>query len=264
MKVLTILLIFSVAFVHGNPLIRQQSAVDNERINGVVTGVNALVSQLIESVKYSLSNLKAQTESWIQNEGREVVQSMENGVIAFNQYVQQVQAQLEALINDQLKPCLEGIPEEIRAVHEETRSRIQTCQENGWSQLSLIEEDIENYRNINQEAAEGVVEFIQTCGNLTDVGDKIKCAVDAARNITNTIRVIRENIVNTSTIVSAKIRSAVTETHECISVEQQNGHQKIQAIFEEARQCLEESTDASETTEASQAEIVQDDSDNIK
>lgn len=256
MKFLIILLVFlgtqSSAFSTLTPS-QQQVAIDNQRFFDILSGISSVINQLIESGKRALDNFCNQTQNLIENEASIIENAYTNGINAFNEYVAQVQAEA-----DQIQPCIEDIPEKIQNVREETRAAIKKCLENGRAQLQSIRDDIDNYRKINHEAIAGVQTFIEECVNRPSFGDKIKCAVDASRNISATVEVFRDNIENTKNIVVQKIREASASTHECIAQQIMNGQTKIKEILEEARQCLDDakstvqdqSTTVDPTTEA--------------
>lgn len=252
MKILLVFLVFSVAFVHCEPLYRRQSAAENERFVNIFGALTSVVHQLGESVKNALNALKAQTESWIQKAILDLTNSVEN---AINAFVKQAHDELNAIINGQIKPCLGDVPDKVKIAIEETHLAIRVCHKNGWSKLSSIQEDINNYKNTNQKAVEGVIASIHSCVEEPDFGEKIKCAVDAARQISGALVVIRENIASTSTLVSTKIQEAVAEAYMCETMEIQTGQQKTESIFEDARKCIE---DSGTTTEGPQTSGVTD------
>lgn len=131
-----------------------------------------------------------------------------------------MQAELDALINNQIKPCLEEVPEKIRNATIETAIAIRTCHEDGQSKLSLIQQDIKNYRDTKQSAINGAFAYIQSCSDESDqpdFGDKIKCAIDASRNISSTVKVLQENISSTTEIISSRIRNSLAETREFVA-----------------------------------------------
>lgn len=225
--------------------IDSRKEIENERFLDIVLGISSVVNQLIDSVKHDLNNLVAQTSKWIQSEVREIETTLATGIIAFQQYIEQVYTELEVLIDEQIWPCLENIPEGIENVREQTLVAAENCQENGESKLSSIQLDVESYRESNQQSVEGMSAFIQACRNQANLGDQIKCAVDASRNISSSIGVLRENLANTTEIVSAKLESAVRETRECIATASRDGQANIQRLFEEARECLETATETS-------------------
>lgn len=231
---------------------RQQVTAHNERFSDIASGIIGLVNQLIESVSQAFNSFVVQTTNWIQNELLEIENALASGVIAFNNYIEQVYAELKELIEEQIVPCLEHVPENIEKVREETRIAVEACREDGKMKLSAVRQDMENYRVINQLEVDGMSAYIHSCVDQPNLGDKIKCAVDAARNISASVSVIRENIANTSEIISAKIRSAVQETHECIAAAISDGRAKIHQIFQEAQQCLEAARETSSQATASE------------
>lgn len=226
----------------------QKVSIEAKSFDGVISTLNAMISQLVASVQYAWENVVSQTQSWIQNEINQIEDAIVNGRNAFLQYVQQVEAELDSLINDQVRPCLADVPDKIKTVRNETELAVEQCRETGRSHLAAIEEDVVKYREVNQAAIEGVFAYIQSCANQPNPGDKIKCAVDAARNISSTVEVVRENIANTSKTVSATIRSVILDTHECIACELRIGREKVQEILEEARNCLEEAASSTAST----------------
>lgn len=254
MKLIIVLMIATLSLTYCTPTgTQQQFAKENQRFFDILSGIGGVINQLVESVNSSLNNLWGQTQTWIQNEISEVENAIANGITAFNQYIAQAQEEMDALINGQVVPCLNGVIERIQLARDETTNAINICHANGRDKLSTISQDIENYQKTKRESIEGMQAFIQFCVNEPSFGDKIKCAVDASRNISSTIGVLRENIANTTTIINAKINQVAQETHECVANELRQGQEKIQVILEDVRQCLEDAgttTTAAQTTES--------------
>lgn len=233
------------------PVNKHQVEVENQRSFDIIGGFLAVVNQLIATMTKALEDVEIKTRNWIQKEIGKIENAVANSINDFNQYIEQVKAELNALMNN-LNPCLEEVPEKIRNAKNETAIEIKACHEDGLSKLSQIQQDIKNYRDTKQAAINGAISYIQSCSDQPDFGDKIKCAVDASRNISSTVRVLQENIASTSEIISGRIRNALAENHECVARALQAGQLKIQVILEEARQCLEDlNTSTTEPTTAS-------------
>lgn len=209
---------------------------------GILTGIAQLVHQIVEGVKNSLDDFAAQTQDWIQNQISVIEDAIVSSADAFNEYIQEVQRQIDSLVNGQLRPCLDGITEKIENVRQETKAARDNCREEGWSMLLSIQEDVDNYRQVNQELFNGTLHYIAACANQPNIGDAIKCAVDASRNISRSVAIFRENLRETTIVISEKFRTAAAETHECISSANAEGKQRIRDILDEARQCLEDAT----------------------
>lgn len=224
---------------------RQQTASDNERFLDIISGITAVVNQLIESVTIAFNDSAVEMTNLIQSEVLKIQNTLTNSIIAFNQYIEQSLVELDALIQEQIKPCLQNTQENIENVKENTKIAVEACQENGESKLSSIQLDIKAYEETNQRAVDAMSASIQSCVNETNFGDKIKCAVDASRNISSNVQIIRKNIANTTSLVLTEIREAVVETHECIANAIRDGHADVNQILVEARQCLEEATETS-------------------
>ena len=249
MKFAVVLLII-VGSTFCGAISQKQVAIENERFFYLIGGISSMINQLIESVKAALNGLVVQTQTWIQNEIKTIEDIITNGINSFNQYIKDIKAELEVLVNEQLKPCLQEFRENIKAVEEETKREIKNCRDNGWKNLKTIQEDVENYKMIHHEAVQNLADFIDSCKNQPNFGDKIKCAVDASRLISTTIGVLRENIKTTTQIVSEKIKITVFQTRECIAEQLKNGQFLVQEIFEETRRCLKDgSTTTTETPE---------------
>lgn len=241
MKFIIILLIF-VGSTFCEIVDPQQVAIEDQRFVEIVSGISAVINQLIDSIKAALNDLADQTKNWIRNELAAYEKATASVIDSFNEYTRKVKAELEALVNEQIKPCLEGLPQKIKAVEEETKQALKVCRRNGWSNLQTIKDDVANYRAIKQEAVTGMTAFIQSCANESSFSEKIKCTVEASRNVSRTAGVLRENIANTTAIVSAKIRTTVSKTHDCCVGVLRNSQREIQEIMEEARQCLEDAS----------------------
>lgn len=249
MKVLLLFLVFSAAFVDCGPLSRQQSAVENERAFNILELFNTVISGLVESVKDALIKMRAEMDKLIQKEILLLAQAVKDGIDNFNQHVQQMRDQLDDLINEQIKPCLEDVRHQVNEVAERTKMEVYAC---GRKQLSAIQEYINKFQTINKESVKTVVKLIHACERVNDIGEKIKCAIDASREISNAIEVIRVNIATTSAEIPVKIDKAVAEYHYCISTKIQNGQQEVQEIFDKARQCLDQTETPEDTTGATE------------
>lgn len=212
----------------------QELALENQRFIDIIGGLSSLTNQLVESVKQALRDLVNQTANWIQNEIYTIDKAIQDGINAFNQYVENVLT----IVNQQIKPCLAGAKEKVESIKEETKQSISTCHQQGLFKLMSIQDDIENYREINNSAIGNAFVFIQSCLNQPNFGEKIKCAVDASRNVSKTVEVLRENISETSHKIAAKIRGAVAETQKCVATAIRNGHQSIEDILDEVRECF--------------------------
>lgn len=223
------------------PMNKHQVEVENQRSFDIIDGFLAVVSQLIATVTKALEDVEIKTRNWIQEEIGKIENAVANSINDFNEYIEQVKAELDDLMNN-LNLCFEEVPEKIRNAKNETAIEIKACHEDGLSKLSQIQQDIKNYRDTKQAAINGAISYIQSCSDEPDFGDKIKCAVDASRNISSTVRVLQENIANTTEIISGRIKNALAENHECVTTALQAGQLKIQNILEDTRQCVEDST----------------------
>jgi Protein of unknown function (DUF725) len=216
----------------------QQIAIENQRFIDIFGGLSSLISQLIESIKQALRDLVNQTGKWIQNEISTIEKAIADGFNAFNQYIKNVQE----LLNGVIKPCIEEVPEKIKKVKNETITEVQKCQQTGLAKLMALQNDVLEYQKVNQAAVGASYAHIQACFSAPNFGDKVICAVNAARNVSDTVEVLRQNIVNTSATISAKVKAAALETHECVSNKLKEGQQKIEGILNEARECLAQTT----------------------
>lgn len=253
--VLVLLVIASQSVTHGVSFEHpQEVAIENQRHFEIANGIAAVITQLAESVKSSLDNLWVDSQNWIHNELVVLQTAIVNGTKALESFLQEVEAEVETLVNEKIEPCFEGVREKLNNTRYETRAGIKACRENGREKLSTIREDVKNYREINQAAIEGVQAYLEACANQTEFNSKIRCALDAARNITDTARAIRENYLNTRAIIAAKVHQAAYETHECIVNELREGRDKIELIIEDVRQCLEEANVNNEETESNEGD----------
>lgn len=238
MKLVFLLCVIFVARCSSSIAVEQQVALENQRFIDIIGGLSSLVGQLIESIKQALRDLVNQTGKWVQNEIATVEKAIAEGINAFNQYVKNV----HELLNGVIKPCIEEVPEKIQKVKNATTDAVQECHQAGLAKLMSLQDDVLKYQQVNQNAIGASYMHIQTCFNAPNFGDKVICAVNAARNVSDTVEVLRENIVNTSAIISAKVKSAAVETHQCVSEKLKEGKQKIEEILNEARECLKETT----------------------
>lgn len=206
----------------------------------VTSGLSALIGQMIASVQGSLHELTVQTENLIQTAIAEIDSTISSTVEAFGVYIQEVKDQIEKLINEELLPCLDRLLGEIDDAVKEVDAKIRNCRENAIENLSYIQKDVETYKKENQAAFEGTLAFVNECNALLDVGDKIKCIVDASRNITNAVAVFRENLSHFLTVVDERVTKVVADTKDCINSEVVSAQQAVSEIIVAAEKCLEE------------------------
>lgn len=228
----------------------ERNPIENQRFLDTLKGLSAVMNQLLESVKTALSGLVIQTQNWIENQLNEIGKVIANGLLAFNQYIQQMESELEALVNGQIKPCLVGLPEKIKDVQKKTKEAVEVCQNNGWTNFQTIKQDILDYRKTNQEQIQYMANFINSCVNEHNFVDKIKCALQAAQNVSQTVGALRENIASTTYIVATKIQTTVSITYQCIESQLRLGQEQIEGILEEARQCLKDGPSTESPTTA--------------
>lgn len=216
----------------------QRVALENQRFLDIVGGLSSLVGQLIESVKQALRDLVSQTGVWIHKEIATIQNAIKEGIKGFNDYIKSV----EKLINDTIKPCFEAVPEKVEKIRNATHEGVQNCLQSGLAQLMSIQHDVQDYKEVNQKAVEASYSHIQACFSAPNFGDKVICAVNASRNITATVELLRVNIANLSTTVSEKVKSSATQTHSCVTSKLKEGRQKIEQVISEARECLKQTT----------------------
>ncbi|CAO1420836.1 unnamed protein product [Diamesa serratosioi] len=232
-----------------------RSQIQNQRFFDLIGGIASVIGQLIQQTTQAIENFRIQI---LENIAAQIA-SFEIYLIdtgnAFQNYVENVQAQIDALINGKIKPCLSGIPEDIQVVRQETRDNIEKCVEGGKLQLSSVKQEVEKYKVGTQLEIQKSQEIIDKCVQEQNFGDKIKCAVDAARIVSSAIARIRENISDTIETYRTSIGAILSGTMQCVTYEVQVGEAKMGAILENARQCLE----ATEETTVSAA-VTNDDS----
>ena len=183
MKLLSILIVILVAGISVQcasvNLAAHQNQIQNQRFFDLIGGITSVIGQLIQQTQHTIENFRIQI---LQNITAQIV-AFEMYLIdsgnAFQNYVEKVQAQIDALINGKIKPCLSGIPENIQIVREETRNNIQQCVEGGKLQLASIREKVQKYSIGTQQEIQKSQKIIDQCVQEPNFGDKIKCAVDA-------------------------------------------------------------------------------------
>lgn len=216
----------------------QRVALENERFLDIVGGLSSLVSQLIASVKQALRDLVNLTGTWIHKEVATIESVIKEGIKSFNDYIKNV----EKLINETIKPCIAGVPLKIETIKNDTIDGVKQCQQAGLAQLMSIQYDVQRYQEETQKAIGASYSHIQACFSAPNFGDKVICAVNAARNVTDTVEVLRVNIAQLTSTVSEKIKSTAVQTHQCVSSKLKQGHQKIEEVLKEARECLKQTT----------------------
>lgn len=204
----------------------------------LTSGLTALIGQMLASVQASLQELVLQTESLIQSALTEIDNTISNLEAAFKVYLQEVKDQIEKLVNEELLPCLEEALSKIDGVLEETTAGIQNCREIAVENLSTIRKDVEYYKQANQATFEGVSSFVDACISLHDLGDKIKCLVDASRNVSSSVAAFRENLTHFLTVVDEKVSQVVVDVKECVNAEVVAAQQAVSEIIEAAEKCV--------------------------
>ena len=157
----------------------QQNQIQNQRFFDLISGIASVIGQLIQQTRHAIENFRNQI---LQNISDRLV-AFEIYLIdsgnAFQNYVQNVQTQLDVLINGRIKPCLSSIPEDIQAVNQETRNNLEQCKKVFQIQLSKIQEQVEKYKVGTQQEIQKSQEKIDICVQEQNFGNKIICAIEA-------------------------------------------------------------------------------------
>lgn len=157
----------------------QQSQIQHQRFFDLISGIASVIGQLIQQARHAIENFRSQILQNISDR----IRAFENYLIdsgnAFENYVQNVQAQIDIMINGKIKPCLSTIPGDIETARQVTRNNIVQCVEAGKLQLSSVSDGVEGYKVGTQQEIQKSQEIIDKCVNEQNFGEKIKCAVDA-------------------------------------------------------------------------------------
>lgn len=156
-----------------------QSQIQNQNIFDLISGIASVIGQLIEQARHAIENFRSQTLQNISDRLRAFETYLIDSGKAFENYVQNVQDQIDILINGKIKPCLSNIPDDIETARQMTRNNIEQCVEAGRSQLSSVKDEVEIYKVGTQQEIQKSQEIIDKCVKEQNFGEKIKCAVDA-------------------------------------------------------------------------------------
>lgn len=246
MKFLLIsILLFSSAFVGKAEISTKQSDTNQVKF---LNGILAVIDQIIRSIQASLQHLAEQIREWIENEVKNIADAIANAINEFHNFVDKVREEIAKLIDDQIRPCFEGVPEKLEKIGNDTRSGVEICRENGREKFSVIQKEINEYRDTNTKLFEAARDYVASCFNQANIGDAIKCGVDAARNVTDAVNAIRENNKIIHDIYDTKVREIAEETRNCIRQEIAIGREKVNSVFKEVGQCIEDARNSKSTT----------------
>lgn len=156
-----------------------QTQIQNQRFFDLISGIASVIGQLIQQARHAVENFRSQLLQHISDRQAAFEAYLIESRIAFDNYVQNVQAQIDILINGKIKPCLSSIPEDIMASRQLTRSNVKQCIDGGKLQLSKIKDAVEGYKVGTQQEIQKSQEIIDKCVKEHNFGEKIKCAVDA-------------------------------------------------------------------------------------
>ncbi|CAO1439885.1 unnamed protein product [Diamesa hyperborea] len=217
----------------------KQSQIENQRFFDLISGITSVIGQLIEQARQTIENFRIQILQNISDRlGAFEIYLIDSGN-AFQNYVLNIQAQIDILINGKIKPCLSSIPEDIGTARQITRNNIQQCVDGGKLQLSHVKEGVESYRVGTQQEIQKSQEIIDRCVKEQNIGEKIKCAVDASSVVSSAIARILDNIANTIETYKTNVGAIFSGTTQCVSSRIQEGQLAVVSILEQARECLE-------------------------
>lgn len=213
-------------------------------LNGFATAID----QIIRSIAASLDNVSESVREMIENEILNIQSAIINGINEFQNMINKVREEINERINEEIRPCFEGVPEKLEEIGNDTRSGVEVCRENERIELEVIQAEINEYRDQNKKLAEGSRQYIQSCFNQSNFGDAIKCGVDAIRNTTATVSAIRENNNIIREIYKNKVRQVQEEARECIRAEILEGRKKASEVFKEVADCIKEKRSSTSTS----------------
>lgn len=183
MKLLSVFMVILVAGVsvqcaNVHPAL-QQNQIQNQRYFDLISGIASVIGQLIEQTNQAIENFRTQILQQITDRLQAFEVYLSASANAFQNYVLNVQAQIDVLINGRIKPCLSGIPDNIKTANHKTRQDINECLDNGKAQLALVGEGVEQYRIGTRQEIEKSQKKIDECVQEPNFGNKIICAIEA-------------------------------------------------------------------------------------
>lgn len=211
-------------------------------------GVSSAISQIVQSIQAAIHQVEIQAADLIQQEKENIENSVRNAVAEYQNFVAEVAADFYRVINDEIRPCFNGVPEKLEKVRNETREAIATCRQNGRDQYEELRPEIQSYCNSSRELIQGAREYIRSCFQQQNIGDAIKCGVNAARNVSSTADSVRENNRIVWNIYQTQVRDISKQTRACIANEITIGRSKVRDIFTEVGKCIEEARNSTSTT----------------
>lgn len=168
----------SVQCVNVHPAL-QQNQIQNQRYFDLISGIASVIGQLIQQTHQAIENFRTQILQNINDRLQAFEVYLVDSANAFQNYVQNVQAQIDVLINGRIKPCLSDIPDNIKAANLKTRQDINECVKNGKAQLALVGDGVEQYRIGTRQEIEKSQKKIDECVKEPNFGNKIICAIEA-------------------------------------------------------------------------------------
>lgn len=219
-----------------------QSNVPQTKTFDIIGGIIEIADQLVKQVQIALDHMSEEAGNTIERIGDQIESFFEAAGQAIENYADQVQQEIESLIADQILPCLVGRSEEIETIRNETHENVAECRSNSIARLQNLVEELEVYVNNTRDEISEIRLSIRTCLDEQDLGEKIKCAVDASRVIRASVGAIFENIRNASQTITSEVYTTATEHYQCVTQAREEGRIKTIQVLNEVRDCIANST----------------------
>lgn len=222
-----------------------QSYDTQPRFFDIIGSIIAVIDQIVKQVQASLDNMQQQAGQTIANIAQQIQNFFEESAEAIQKFYNETQAEIESLIGDKILPCLEGKQQKIQGIKNQTILDIQKCNNESQSQLDQLDQDLEVYTNNTNEQIDGIRKSLRLCIEEPDFGEKIKCAVDASRVISNNVGQILENIGNATQLFISRGTAIGRDHRNCTSNARETGKNQTIAVINEIRNCLASNTSSS-------------------
>lgn len=249
MKVLIILLVVSLTSASAARPFNDDAA----NVAKYLDGISSVISQIIQSLQAAIQQVQKQTAEWIREERENIEKSYREAVEEYENFVAKVAHDFYQVINDEIRPCFNGLPEQLEQVRNQTREGIASCRAEGREKYEKIQPEIIEYCNSSRQLIEGARESVKSCFHHESISEAIKCGVQAARNVSESFNLITENNRIVLNIFQTQVREISRETRTCIGNKIANGRNEVRDIFSEVSKCIEEARNSTSTTSSSDA-----------
>jgi hypothetical protein len=154
-------------------------------------------------------------------------------------FIDDVQTEIATLIGDKVLPCLIDTGKKLEKIRNDTHDSIEKCVNESRIRSEDINKEIAVYVNNTSDQVELMRASVVACIEETDLGDKIKCAVDASGVFYSSTGNILENIANATRTGISSMYFNANQTHHCISLAKEDCRNRTLVVFNDTTDCLD-------------------------